>query len=108
MADRLPVIGRPPAAAGPKDLDRENAVLRELVTVYRHLSGLALQDADLASIAQLISDRTAATGRGAARPTGVELAAELLAEARPIVGGVVLTAPDEDATGLLPLLDVVS
>ncbi len=61
MADRPPVIGRPPAAAGPKDLDRENAVLRELVTVYRHLSGLALQDADLASIAQLISDRTAAT-----------------------------------------------
>jgi homocysteine S-methyltransferase len=47
-------------------------------------------------------------GRGAARSTGVKLAAELLAETRPVVGGVVLTAPDEDATALLPLLDVVS
>jgi PucR family transcriptional regulator, purine catabolism regulatory protein len=61
MADSLPATGRPPGAAGPRDLDRENAVLRELVTVYRHLSGLALQDADLASIAQLIAERTAAT-----------------------------------------------
>jgi len=42
-------------------LDRENAALRELVTVYRHLSGLALQDADLAGVVRLISDRTAAT-----------------------------------------------
>jgi hypothetical protein len=36
-------------------------VLRELVTVYRQLSGLALQDADLASVTQLIADRTVAT-----------------------------------------------
>jgi hypothetical protein len=36
-------------------------VLRELVTVYRQLSGLALQDADLASVTQLLADRTAAT-----------------------------------------------
>ncbi|MGH3256644.1 MAG: PucR family transcriptional regulator [Streptosporangiaceae bacterium] len=42
-------------------LDRENAALRELVTVYRYLSGLALQDADLAGVVRLISDRTAAT-----------------------------------------------
>ena len=41
--------------------DRENAALRELVTVYRYLSGLALQDADLAGVVRLISDRTAAT-----------------------------------------------
>jgi PucR family transcriptional regulator, purine catabolism regulatory protein len=59
---------RPPAAVGhvanpgrQRDLGRENAVLRELVTVYRQLSGLALQDADLASVTQLIADRTAAT-----------------------------------------------
>src|SRR6202451_1910539 len=38
-------------------LDRENAALRELVTVYRYLSGLALQDADLAGVVGLISDR---------------------------------------------------
>ena len=42
-------------------LDRENAALRELVTVYRYLSGLALQDADLAGVVQLISDRMSAT-----------------------------------------------
>jgi hypothetical protein len=36
-------------------------VLRELVTVYRQLSGLALQDADLASVTQLLADRTTAT-----------------------------------------------
>ena len=57
----------PPAAVGhvanpgrQRDLGRENAVLRELVTVYRQLSGLALQDAGLASVTQLIADRTAA------------------------------------------------
>jgi sugar diacid utilization regulator len=57
-----------PAAAGrvvnpgpQRDLGRENMVLRELVTVYRQLSGLALQDADLASVTQLIADRTMAT-----------------------------------------------
>ncbi len=45
----------------PRHLDRENAALRELVTVYRYLSGLALQDADLAGVVRLISDRTSAT-----------------------------------------------
>ena len=51
----------PVPAAGSRQLDRENAALRELVTVYRYLSGLALQDADLAGVVRLISDRTAAT-----------------------------------------------
>jgi PucR family transcriptional regulator, purine catabolism regulatory protein len=46
---------------GTTRLDRENAALRELVTVYRYLSGLALQDADLAGVVQLISDRMTAT-----------------------------------------------
>src|SRR5207244_13319530 len=44
-----------------RTLDQENAALRELVTVYRYLSGLALQDADLAGVVRLISDRTCAT-----------------------------------------------
>src|SRR6476646_4580615 len=47
--------------SGGRHLDRENAALRELVTVYRYLSGLALQDADLAGVVRLISDRTSAT-----------------------------------------------
>ena len=50
-----------PAEAPARQLDRENAALRELVTVYRYLSGLALQDADLAGVVRLISDRTSAT-----------------------------------------------
>ena len=62
----LSPTGSPPGpdtgdqAAGGR-LDRENAALRELVTVYRYLSGLALQDADLAGVVQLISDRMSAT-----------------------------------------------
>ncbi len=52
--------GSDPAVSS-RNLDRENAALRELVTVYRYLSGLALQDADLAGVVRLIADRTAAT-----------------------------------------------
>jgi sugar diacid utilization regulator len=51
----------PARPARQRDLGRENMVLRELVTVYRQLSGLALQDADLASVTQLLADRTTAT-----------------------------------------------
>jgi methionine synthase / methylenetetrahydrofolate reductase(NADPH) len=47
-------------------------------------------------------------GRGAARAVGLELAAGLLAAARPLVSGVLLTAPDDDATALIPLLDALS
>ncbi len=61
MADGLPARGRALNVAGPKDLGRENKVLRELVTVYRHLSGLALQNADLDSLARLLADRIDAT-----------------------------------------------
>ena len=57
--DRSRPAAHPEAPA--RHLDRENAALRELVTVYRYLSGLALQDADLAGVVRLISDRTAAT-----------------------------------------------
>ncbi|HUY49356.1 MAG TPA: helix-turn-helix domain-containing protein [Streptosporangiaceae bacterium] len=62
MTDRLPAAAGHVVNPGrQRDLGRENMVLRELVTVYRQLSGLALQDADLASVTQLIADRTAAT-----------------------------------------------
>jgi sugar diacid utilization regulator len=71
LPDWSPVLsptGSPPAPDAGHDgapassrLDRENAALRELVTVYRYLSGLALQDADLAGVVQLISDRMTAT-----------------------------------------------
>ena len=62
MTDRLPAAAGHVVSSGrERDLSRENLVLRELVTVYRQLSGLALQDADLASVTQLLADRTAAT-----------------------------------------------
>src|SRR5262245_56903147 len=65
MPDTLPAASRltvaPTTRESPRDVDRENAVLRELVTVYRHLSGLAMQDADLAGVVQLISERAQAT-----------------------------------------------
>jgi hypothetical protein len=67
LPDWSPVQGGGPGApadaegAAVSRLDRENAALRELVTVYRYLSGLALQDADLAGVVQLISDRMTAT-----------------------------------------------
>ena len=61
VTDNLPAAGRAAPAGPARDLGRENMVLRELVTVYRQLSGLALQDADLASVAQLLADRTNAT-----------------------------------------------
>src|ERR1700749_4792215 len=58
-ASRLNAVSTP--RENPRDVDRENSVLRELVTVYRHLSGLAMQDADLAGVVQLISERAQAT-----------------------------------------------
>jgi sugar diacid utilization regulator len=39
----------------------ETRVLRDLVAMYRHLSGLAAQNADIATVVQLIAERTATT-----------------------------------------------
>jgi methionine synthase I (cobalamin-dependent)/5,10-methylenetetrahydrofolate reductase len=46
-------------------------------------------------------------GRGAARSVGIALATDLLAQVRPLVRGVILTAPDDDATAILPLIDAL-
>ena len=43
-------------------------------------------------------------GRGAARAVGVDLAAGLLRQARPLVSGVIVTAAEDDPAGLAPLL----
>ena len=51
-----------------------------------------------------VLDALERAGRGAARSVGVALAADLLAKARPLVSGVLLTAPDDDATALVPLI----
>src|SRR6266576_3415948 len=47
-------------------------------------------------------------GQAAARATGLRLAADLLAEARPLVGGVVLTIHEGDVAALGPLLSVLA
>src|SRR5262245_51492926 len=51
--------GVPPGARG--EAAREVLALRNLVAVYRHLSGLAVQDADLAAVTRLIAEQTGAT-----------------------------------------------
>jgi hypothetical protein len=52
-------------------------------------------------------ERAGAAGP-AARATGLRLAADLLAEARPLVDGVVLRTPDGDVAALEPLLAVLA
>jgi homocysteine S-methyltransferase len=47
-------------------------------------------------------------GRGAARSVGVALAADLVAKARPLVSGVLLTASDDDVASLVPLIAAAS
>jgi len=42
-------------------LQRENEALRELIAIHDHLTGLALQNADLASITRVLSERTGRT-----------------------------------------------
>ncbi|HVT71378.1 MAG TPA: methylenetetrahydrofolate reductase, partial [Trebonia sp.] len=45
--------------------------------------------------------------RADVRAVGVDLAARLLEDARPLVNGVLLTAPDDDVTALVPLLSAL-
>ena len=46
-------------------------------------------------------------GRGGGRAVGVELAAALLAKARPLVSGVILAAPSDDPAALSPLIEAL-
>ena len=46
-------------------------------------------------------------GRSGGRAAGIDLAASLLAKARPLVSGVILTAPGDDPAALAPLLDAL-
>jgi len=47
-------------------------------------------------------------GRSGGRAVGLELAAAVLAKARPLVSGVVLSAPGDDPSALTPLLDALA
>src|SRR6185312_3721967 len=46
-------------------------------------------------------------GRSGGRAVGLELAATLLAKARPLVGGVILTAPGDDPATIAPLTEAL-
>jgi methionine synthase / methylenetetrahydrofolate reductase(NADPH) len=53
-------------------------------------------------------ERAGGAGPAAARATGLRLSADLLAEARPLAGGVILTAHEGDVSALGPLLAVLA
>ncbi|MGH3318656.1 MAG: PucR family transcriptional regulator [Streptosporangiaceae bacterium] len=62
MADRRPAADGPAEeVAGQNAVSRETSVLRELVTIYRHLSGLALQNAEISTVTRLLAERTSST-----------------------------------------------
>ncbi|MFC6084110.1 PucR family transcriptional regulator [Sphaerisporangium aureirubrum] len=72
----------PPTSAGLSpvtsefgDISQENRTLRDLVEIYRHLSGLALQDADIGAVAQLIARRTSVTVAVISQKMGILAAA---------------------------------
>jgi sugar diacid utilization regulator len=60
MADTWPDT-RQTAVIDHRAVQHENALLRELVTVYQHLTGLTLQDADVSTVARLLAERTSST-----------------------------------------------
>lgn len=61
MTGSAPAAGPGTAPGARPEAAREVLALRNLVAVYRHLSGLAVQDADLAAVTRLISEQTDAT-----------------------------------------------
>jgi hypothetical protein len=61
MAASWPEPRQPSVVLDHRAVQHENALLRELVTVYQHLTGLTLQDADVSTVARLLAERTAAT-----------------------------------------------
>jgi sugar diacid utilization regulator len=61
MAHSRPTGGQPSVVLDHDAIQHENLLLRELVTVYQRLTGLALQNADTATVARLVAERTSAT-----------------------------------------------
>jgi sugar diacid utilization regulator len=79
MAPRWPAARQPFAGLDHDAVQHENLLLRELVTVYQHLTGLALQNAEVATVAQLLAERTSATVAVVSR--GLEVVAAAAADA---------------------------
>src|SRR6516225_7474564 len=87
MAASWPEPRQPSVVLDHRAVQHENALLRELVTVYQHLTGLTLQDADVSTVARLLAERTVATVAVVSRSL------EVLAAASAQAGG------DEDVAG---------
>jgi sugar diacid utilization regulator len=78
MAQTWPEARQPLVVLDHRAVQHENALLRELVTVYQHLTGLTLQDADVGTVARLLAERTAATVAVVSR--GLEVVAAAAAD----------------------------
>jgi hypothetical protein len=61
MAREWPRADQPAPSSDGDLVRRENLLLRELVTVYQRLTGLALQNAEVGTVVQLLAQRTSAT-----------------------------------------------
>jgi sugar diacid utilization regulator len=79
MADSWPDT-RQTVVIDHRAVQHENALLRELVTVYQHLTGLTLQDADVSTVARLLAERTGTTVAVVSRGLDVLAAASASAE----------------------------
>jgi sugar diacid utilization regulator len=75
MAEPSTSAGLSPVTSGFIEINQENRTLRDLVEIYRHLSGLALQDADIGTVAQLIARRTEVTVAVISQKMGILAAA---------------------------------
>jgi GGDEF-like domain len=81
MAETWPQARQPSVVVDHRAVQHENALLRELVTVYQHLTGLTLQDADVSTVARLLAERTVATVAVVSR--GLQVLAAASADAGP-------------------------
>jgi sugar diacid utilization regulator len=88
MADTWPDT-RQTVVIDHRAVQHENALLRELVTVYQHLTGLTLQDADVSTVARLLAERTTSTVAVVSR--GLDVLAAASADAAEDVADYVRT-----------------
>ena len=73
MAHSWPAHGQSSVVLDHDAIQHENLLLRDLVTVYQRLTGLALQNADVSTVARLVAQRISATVAVVSR--GLEVAA---------------------------------
>jgi sugar diacid utilization regulator len=88
MADRWPTSRQRAVVLDHRAVQHENALLRELVTVYQHLTGLTLQDADVSTVTRLLAERTSATVAVVSRGLEVLAAAAADASSEDVAGHV--------------------